>query len=259
MISKDSRNTQFTNDSIPTLDQDAGKDVPLYVQIYDILYELIQSGAIPPGNILPGENALVAHFGISRGTVRQAMRYLEEDGLIITRQGCGSVVADLRGFQAGLQRFSDVCQEYCTVQITDIDIRIDYTGAGSWLSSQMQTARGALMLSAEITYRSGDEVIALSTRLIPAELLSKFSVDAGDESNIKDFATNGISQLIARTHAVILIKTDNIPESLEPYGVPILSVMEIAYDIHSNPVGYIKSYLRNDCFQLCVTRMRRIR
>ena len=47
MISKDSRNTQFTSDSIPTLDQDAGKDVPLYVQIYDILYELIQSGDAP--------------------------------------------------------------------------------------------------------------------------------------------------------------------------------------------------------------------
>lgn len=258
-MEKEQRESVLNIECIPKLEQTLDKDVPLYVQIYDILYELIRNGTAQPGSVLPGENALVSYFGISRGTIRQAIRYLEEEGLVIKRQGCGSVVTKCPESQAGLQRYSDVCQEYCTVPLTDVDIQLGYTGAGTWLSQQMQIFKGALMLSAEITYRSDNEIVALSQRLIPASLLERFSVDAGDEAALKRFAMEGLSQLIARTQAVILIKTDDIPEALVGYDVPILSVTEIAHDIQSSPVCHFKSYLRNDCFQLHVTRMQRIR
>jgi len=61
----------------------------------DRLQEQILSGAHPPGTALPTERELVAGTGLSRGSVREALRILEAKGLVETRAGRygGSVVA----------------------------------------------------------------------------------------------------------------------------------------------------------------------
>src|SRR6056297_3955912 len=42
-----------------------------------------------PGDRLPGEPELIAHFGMAKGTIREALRVLEAQGLIRTRTGPG--------------------------------------------------------------------------------------------------------------------------------------------------------------------------
>ncbi|WP_078059022.1 FadR/GntR family transcriptional regulator [Tropicimonas marinistellae] len=42
-----------------------------------------------PGDRLPGESELMAHFGMAKGTIREALRVLEAQGLIRTRTGPG--------------------------------------------------------------------------------------------------------------------------------------------------------------------------
>jgi DNA-binding FadR family transcriptional regulator len=51
------------------------------------LRDLILSGRIPPGDALPTERELVADSGLSRSSVREALRVLEVEGLITTRPG----------------------------------------------------------------------------------------------------------------------------------------------------------------------------
>jgi DNA-binding FadR family transcriptional regulator len=55
---------------------------------------LILSGEIPPGDALPPERELVVSSGISRSSVRDALRVLEVEGLIVTKPGRsgGSIV-----------------------------------------------------------------------------------------------------------------------------------------------------------------------
>lgn len=47
----------------------------------------ILTGALPPGASLPAERELVAQTGLSRGSVRDALRILEAESLVITRAG----------------------------------------------------------------------------------------------------------------------------------------------------------------------------
>lgn len=52
----------------------------------------ILAGRFAPGSQLPGEMELVSILGVSRTVVRDALRILEEDGLITRRQGLGTFV-----------------------------------------------------------------------------------------------------------------------------------------------------------------------
>ena len=67
--------------------------VPLYHQLERTLAERIASGTYGEG--LPGELELVAEFGVSRGTVRQALDRLSRRGLIVRHRGRGSFVAPI--------------------------------------------------------------------------------------------------------------------------------------------------------------------
>jgi DNA-binding FadR family transcriptional regulator len=56
------------------------------------LVERIVRGAHPPGSSLPPEPALCEAFAVSRTVVREAVKLLQEKGLVRVRQGSGTVV-----------------------------------------------------------------------------------------------------------------------------------------------------------------------
>ena len=66
--------------------------VPLHVQIQRVLRARIESGEWEPDRPMPTEMALSARFGVSRTTIREALRVLTRDGLIVRHRGRGSFV-----------------------------------------------------------------------------------------------------------------------------------------------------------------------
>lgn len=64
----------------------------VYEQIVDQIRELIQEGKILPGERLPGERDLSTMLGCSRTSLREALRVLEADGVVIAKPGGGRYV-----------------------------------------------------------------------------------------------------------------------------------------------------------------------
>jgi GntR family transcriptional repressor for pyruvate dehydrogenase complex len=67
----------------------------LFEDVAGQIRKLIVDGAIQPGDLLPPERQLAERFGVSRNSVRDALRVLELTGLIVSRHGEGNVVADV--------------------------------------------------------------------------------------------------------------------------------------------------------------------
>ncbi|GAB2912858.1 GntR family transcriptional regulator [Streptomyces mayteni] len=68
------------------------KQVHKHHRIARVLADEIRAGVHSDGSRLPGEHALRERFGVSRTTLRQALKVLGEQGLIATHAGIGSFV-----------------------------------------------------------------------------------------------------------------------------------------------------------------------
>src|SRR5579859_5748716 len=67
---------------------------PMYRQIAEDLREQIESGQLEPGGQLRTEIELREHYGASRNTVRDAIKWLTTLGLVETRPGQGTFVVE---------------------------------------------------------------------------------------------------------------------------------------------------------------------
>ncbi|MEV0073556.1 GntR family transcriptional regulator [Amycolatopsis sp. NPDC050768] len=65
-----------------------------YLQVSESLRSEIYAGSFEPGEKLPSHQAIADDFGVSVGTVKRAFAQLQEEQLIVTRQGQGSFVRD---------------------------------------------------------------------------------------------------------------------------------------------------------------------
>jgi len=66
--------------------------IPLYYQIYMDLLNLIQSKQLVPDDLLPPEMELIKAYNVSRQTLRDALKILEDENLIKRTAGKGTVV-----------------------------------------------------------------------------------------------------------------------------------------------------------------------
>ena len=75
-----------------------------YRKIADDLIAEIRSGRVAVGEVLPGELQLMDEYGASRHTIRDALRQLEELGLVERRRGVGTRVLARRASRAYVHR-----------------------------------------------------------------------------------------------------------------------------------------------------------
>jgi len=66
--------------------------LPQYRQLCELLRKHILTGVYQEGSLLPSENELCAVHSMTRPTVRHALDSLVKDGLILKKQGKGSIV-----------------------------------------------------------------------------------------------------------------------------------------------------------------------
>jgi GntR family transcriptional regulator len=71
----------------------AGGQGPLFRRVVEIVRKEILQGVHPVGQRLPTENDLSTRFGVSRQTIREALRELRLAGLVTSRRGSGTTVA----------------------------------------------------------------------------------------------------------------------------------------------------------------------
>ena len=79
--------------------------VPIYLQLMEQVKHAIETGALRPGDQLPGIRPLAEELVMNPNTVAKAYRELEREGVIDLRHGSGAYVAQRRSTKLRADRF----------------------------------------------------------------------------------------------------------------------------------------------------------
>ncbi|MEN3186551.1 MAG: GntR family transcriptional regulator [Atribacterota bacterium] len=94
--------------------------IPLYYQLKEMIKEQIEDGSFQAGDLLPSERELSERYGISRPTVRQAIKDLVYEGFLVREKGRGTYVSKPKINYGFIQRFvtfyDDMAQHGLTVK-----------------------------------------------------------------------------------------------------------------------------------------------
>jgi DNA-binding GntR family transcriptional regulator len=132
---------------------------PLYLQIVEALQREVLAGVYPVGTPLPSEAALVARFGVSRHTVREALRTLRESGLVSSHQGLGTLVrrpGDNSGYVHQVNTISDLFPVNVETRYAPVDGTLVTLPAAESLSPQ-GVAAGQWLRVRAVRIKPGDE------------------------------------------------------------------------------------------------------
>ena len=104
--------------------------VPIYLQLIEQVKHAVGTGALRPGDQLPGIRSLAEELVINPNTVAKAYRELEHAGVIELRHGAGAFVAsnerprkDAERLRAAQAQMADLVMRLRARQITDEEIR----------------------------------------------------------------------------------------------------------------------------------------
>jgi len=94
---------------------------PPYQQVANALRAAILTRKFSPGDKLPSQQQLAAHYGVARMTIQQALRILREEGLILSRSGSGVFVRERTERPVGLRPHVEAAFE-------EPEVHIDFAG-----------------------------------------------------------------------------------------------------------------------------------
>ncbi|WP_432156122.1 GntR family transcriptional regulator [Streptomyces sp. bgisy153] len=77
----------------PAVSAETHRRVPRYLQLTDLLEQLITQGAFPPGSKMPSARQVAEQYGYTASCAQNALRLLKERGLTVAGSNAGTYVA----------------------------------------------------------------------------------------------------------------------------------------------------------------------
>lgn len=228
-----------------------------YLRLFNVLKEQILSGVYVPGQKIPTERELCAHFGVSRITARHALRLLSEQGMLDRQAGRGSYVRSARPAKLPILQSDftgSVRKEVPNMKRQLLSNQLSI--APSHIVTILGLLKAEKCLIAERLDLIEDEPLAYDTAYIPLNLTGSIS----DEMLTRiDFLESWLAaEGVTLSHSVesIEAKLADI-EAAKKLAVdqiaPVLAVMDTVYITDGRVAGVFESVYRADRFRLIST------
>jgi GntR family transcriptional regulator len=237
-----------------------GDSRPLYAQTVDALYALIREGAFPVGAPLPSAEDLAEQLGVSRSTLREAISYLEVDGLLVRRQGVGTYVAAAsgEGVRGGLERMRSFRElaRLAGKQVETHERRVERVAAGEREAEALQVAAGTGMVRVQVAEGINGCRVAYLDSVVLSHLVDLEAL-ASMEGSLLDYLVECTELPLAFTRSqVYAIEADErLAAHLQvDVGRSLLHLAERMYTETGQPVALSLNYFVTDCFSFTIHR-----
>ncbi|MGG0461011.1 GntR family transcriptional regulator [Priestia aryabhattai] len=231
----------------------------LYLQVIDKIKQNIEKGIFKEKERLPSEFDLSKQLGVSRATLREALRILEEENIIVRRHGVGTFVNTKPTFLSGIE------------QLNSITHMIEQAGmkAGTiFLSSQIQElsendltrfacGEAEQILFVERVRTANGEPVVYCMDKVPQKILPE-NFEYKQESLLEILEKQAGKHI---SYAVANIEPLGYHEKVSPIlqcepETALLVLKQMHYDQYDEPILYSINYFKADQFSFQVLRKR---
>lgn len=228
--------------------------IPLYYQIKEQLRDEFRDA--DANTRVPSENELAAKYGVSRGTIKQAVAGLVDDGLLYRIKGKGTFVAppQIPRFFNELPSFTDdISSHGCNPGVTSMEVeRVE----------PPEPARVALRLPHRaLTWRvfrvrtANGEPVVISTSYLPCSLVPELNSSELRERSLYAIMGQryGVRPKWAHDSYRAADADKTIANLLQvPVGKAVLYSERVSYLSDGCPIEYAVGYIRGDRFVIHV-------
>ena len=241
----------------------ANRPSSLYLFVKDEIEELIAKGEFKPGDQLPSEHDLSKKYGVSRMTLREALRALEEEGLVAKKQGSGTFV------KATSQRIKSILDvNYgVTEMIKNMgfrpgtqEINVEEVFADSHMVKALNVKEGTKIIALE-RVRTADKIpVAYTLDMIPVTILSNINDIKDLGESIYDFLQEKCNIVLSSSMARLFSAkaTRKLADKLKvKLNSPLFLLEQTDTDQAGRPVVFSREYFVNDYFDFVIFRRRK--
>jgi len=213
----------------------------------------------PAGQRLLSEPELAKQLGVSRATLRDAMRTFETQGLIRRRQGSGTfVVGKVQALDSGLEVLEslETLAKRLNLEITVSNLSIDQVVADEDTAANLNLAVGAPLLCVRRVIRADSRPVAYLVDTLPENVLHMDDLPADFHGSVLDFLLGrGDSLKTSRANISAIGATAEVAKALEiQRGDVLLHFYSQLFDERGKIVDYSLSYFIPGYFHFHVVR-----
>lgn len=237
-----------------------GKSHLRYIQAETALSHLLETGGYRPGDQLPPEPTLARQLGVSRATLREALRSFEQQGSISRRQGVGTFVNPRRLYvESGLEVLISMEDLLAGREVT-------VTTANTWIRQETalpKSARrlglpdGAPLTVITRTYLADGQPVAYLMEAAPAVLVDVAALTQAGVSLLA-YQLAQIDQppaTLAQAHLTPVLGTSEICAALDILPTdPIMFLEQTVFNAETRPICYARTYYVPDFFDFHLIR-----
>jgi GntR family transcriptional regulator len=157
------------------------------LKLHESLKEMILLATA--GERLPSEPALARQLGVSRATLREAMRIFETEGLIRRQQGVGTfVVHPTHVFETGLEVLESIetMANRIGLKVAMGELEIECRSANPSDAEKLQIQVGSLVCQVSRTITTEGHPVAYLIDVLPQQILSPEQARTGFTGSVLD-------------------------------------------------------------------------
>ncbi|MDZ4159631.1 MAG: GntR family transcriptional regulator [Anaerolineaceae bacterium] len=212
------------------------------------LIEAIRQGKFPVGSQLPTEMELMQILDVSRTTLREALRMLEEQGLIVRRRGLGTYVTKR-------MMVNDISNNFGITQMItqaglepgtrEFDIRVEE--ASSTIANALEIEEGSPVVVMERVRTADGVPVVWSFDMLPAEIFGDLvpTPERFKEQSLYEYLLKKhnlwVSHGNANIHPIIAGKEHAEKLKISRH-TPLLLFVQTDYDIKNRPLIHAVEY-----------------
>lgn len=233
------------------------KNIPLYVQLEQILKSRIMTGELSPGDRIPSEKEIAETYGVSSITSRQAVLNLVQEGLLLRRQGKGTYVQGPKTNVKNIMTLNvsggldDVVPEGLSSQKVKV-LDVSRMSCTKRIASMLGAKEGEEVVRTRRTRSDNGVVLSYIKNYLPLNIGNKIKKkDLLDQSMLQVLRKKlGLSLKTGLQFITAVIADYEIASTLSvSISSPVLYLETIIYIEGDIPVDFVQTFYRSDQFK----------